>query len=470
MADLELYHIDPTKPFVLRTDASDYAVGAVLEQFPLVKGMPELADIKPGASIPVAFMSRKLTTGQRQKWDTRDKETYAIVSALDKWAPYILDNQVLILTDHKILQSWYEEYVAGVGPQGRRARWHAKLNNFRLEVVHVPGAKNEVGDALSRWAYPASQGYKDVSWHGTAADASEMQQQIAREREEERECPKAIHPTHIDQGPSCTIIPSENGKELALVQLFFSSSSPSANISVTTRSQSKKVQVQDPTPHSTVTHTQQDQTDTPAPPITIPSPPIISSSPVPSAAAASGDPPRETDREGEGNIFAIDWGSHYENCPKFGPVWQEIQVGDSWPQGFRVQDGKLLKDGVWCVPESLIGRVLQAQHSVSGHIGGERLLREASRHYQFSDPEKARIFAGQMQRTCGFCQAGEHPHQPLHLKVVPTPIPPHIMASVSIDLFVMPEVEFEGKIFNVLQHVWIGIVAGWWQPSVVPKG
>jgi hypothetical protein len=73
VADLELYHIDPAKPFVLRTDASDYAVGAVLEQFPLVEGIPDLADVKPGASIPVAFMSRKLTTGQRQTWDTRNK-------------------------------------------------------------------------------------------------------------------------------------------------------------------------------------------------------------------------------------------------------------------------------------------------------------------------------------------------------------------------------------------------------------
>ena len=57
------------------------------EQYPGIEGMPDLADIKAGASVPVGFMSRKPTDGQRLRWDTRDKETYAVVSALDKWAP-----------------------------------------------------------------------------------------------------------------------------------------------------------------------------------------------------------------------------------------------------------------------------------------------------------------------------------------------------------------------------------------------
>ena len=63
-------------------------------------------------------MSRKLAGGQRTRWDTRDKETYAVVSALNKWASYIGYNTVLVLTDHKILESWYNEHVAGLGPVG----------------------------------------------------------------------------------------------------------------------------------------------------------------------------------------------------------------------------------------------------------------------------------------------------------------------------------------------------------------
>ena len=44
-----LHLVDPDRGFVLRTDASDYAVGAVLEQVP-----------DDGRHVPVAFWSRVL--------------------------------------------------------------------------------------------------------------------------------------------------------------------------------------------------------------------------------------------------------------------------------------------------------------------------------------------------------------------------------------------------------------------------
>ena len=121
---LELHHVDTSKPFVLRTDASDYAIGAALEQFPDVQGMPTNQDIqKPGAARAVAFMSRKLTKGQSTRWDTRDRETYAIISALDKWASWIGFQPVLVLTYHKTLESCHNEaFSATTGPTGRRAR------------------------------------------------------------------------------------------------------------------------------------------------------------------------------------------------------------------------------------------------------------------------------------------------------------------------------------------------------------
>ena len=64
---LQLYHVDVTKPFVLRTDASDYAIGATLEQFPTLEGEPTLEDLKRHKPVAVAFMSRKLTSGQRKR-------------------------------------------------------------------------------------------------------------------------------------------------------------------------------------------------------------------------------------------------------------------------------------------------------------------------------------------------------------------------------------------------------------------
>ena len=57
-----LHLMDPNRGFVLRTDASDYAVGAVLEQV-----------LDDQRHVPVAFWSRVLAEGQRRTWTPREK-------------------------------------------------------------------------------------------------------------------------------------------------------------------------------------------------------------------------------------------------------------------------------------------------------------------------------------------------------------------------------------------------------------
>ena len=64
LGQLGLFLVDPDRGFVLRTDSSDYAVGAVLEQ---------IRD--DGSHVPVAFWSRILAEGQRRTWTAREKET-----------------------------------------------------------------------------------------------------------------------------------------------------------------------------------------------------------------------------------------------------------------------------------------------------------------------------------------------------------------------------------------------------------
>ena len=108
---LRLWLINPDKGFVLRKDASDYAVGAALEQ---VKD--------DGTNVPVAFWSRVLAPGQRRTWTPREKETYTIICALCKWAGHIGVRPVVVCTDHQSLQSWHTEHVdTPSSPASRRA-------------------------------------------------------------------------------------------------------------------------------------------------------------------------------------------------------------------------------------------------------------------------------------------------------------------------------------------------------------
>ena len=161
------------RSFYLRTDASKYAVGAVLEQ----------QDSETRAHYPLAFWSRKLSPRQMQ-WSPREQETYTIICALRKYQSWIGTTRVEVLTDHCSLEYWSTEHVNTVsGPAGRRARWHDFLSLFDLHVAYLPGNYNTVADALSRWAYPASEACLSTNIHGTEQDRGLVIEWDAEERQ-----------------------------------------------------------------------------------------------------------------------------------------------------------------------------------------------------------------------------------------------------------------------------------------------
>ena len=87
---LSLHLLDRNTGFMLRTDASENVVKAVLE---LVQGY--------GSHVPVAFSSRILAARQLQMWTPREKEAYTTVCALRKWAGQIALQPVTVCTDHQ---------------------------------------------------------------------------------------------------------------------------------------------------------------------------------------------------------------------------------------------------------------------------------------------------------------------------------------------------------------------------------
>jgi hypothetical protein len=122
---------DPNKAIEVVTDASGFALGAVLLQ----EGMP------------VAYESRKLNVHERN-YSVSDKELLAVKHALVTWRHYLLHRKFKVITDHRPNVT-LQQCKSLADASGRRARWAELLQQYNIEWCYAPGATN-MADALSR--------------------------------------------------------------------------------------------------------------------------------------------------------------------------------------------------------------------------------------------------------------------------------------------------------------------------------
>jgi hypothetical protein len=136
--DLVLAHPIFGKPFILRTDASNYGVGAVLSQID-----------ESGAERVVSFASKVLDKAQIN-YTTSEKECYAIVYSLEKFREYLEGHEFVLQTDNKALT-----YLESMRNSNQRLmRWSWKLQEWSPYIQYIKGRDNVVADYLSR--YPGS--------------------------------------------------------------------------------------------------------------------------------------------------------------------------------------------------------------------------------------------------------------------------------------------------------------------------
>ena len=124
---------DFEKEFVLYTDASGYALGAVLSQ----KGKDEKEHV-------IAYASKSLTKAE-QNYSTTELECYAVIWGIEKFHHYLAGRKFKVVTDHYALK-WLQTAAL----KGRRARWILRLQPYDFEVVYKEGRKHKNADTLSR--------------------------------------------------------------------------------------------------------------------------------------------------------------------------------------------------------------------------------------------------------------------------------------------------------------------------------
>ena len=128
-----LAYPDVEKTFILDTDASKGAVGAVLSQ------------VHDGVERPVAYYSKTLNIHEQRYCITR-KEMVAVVYATRKFKAYLWGQSVKLRTDNAAVSFMLHLKE----PEGQLARWVEELSAYDLQLEHRAGRSHNNADAMSR--------------------------------------------------------------------------------------------------------------------------------------------------------------------------------------------------------------------------------------------------------------------------------------------------------------------------------
>ena len=130
-----LTHPKPGAPLCLVTDASDKAVGAILQQR------------LDGIWQPISFFSKKLKPAET-RYSAFDRELLAVYLAIKHFRHLVEGQQFYVLTDHKPLVYALSSRSDRASP--RQVRHLDYILQFTSDIRHIRGVDNTVADALSR--------------------------------------------------------------------------------------------------------------------------------------------------------------------------------------------------------------------------------------------------------------------------------------------------------------------------------
>ena len=131
-----LAYPDYDRPFRVYTDASSFALGAVLCQE------------QSGQERVICYAGRALSK-QEQNYGITELECLALVFAIKKFDCYLRFTSFTAYVDHAALK-WL---LSLKEPTGKFARWVALIQSYNFEIVYRPGSSHGNADGVSRRTY-----------------------------------------------------------------------------------------------------------------------------------------------------------------------------------------------------------------------------------------------------------------------------------------------------------------------------
>ena len=155
-------------PFVIDTDASETALGAVLLQ------------IIDGEERPVSFESRVLSKTE-VNYATTKRESLGIVQAMQWFRPYVYGSHCIVRTDHASLQWLFRQNADGM-----TFLMIEKMQEYNYRIVHRPGEKHCNPDGLSRRPNekPEWKGGEEEELRGQIAEFQTMEKALGGAQED----------------------------------------------------------------------------------------------------------------------------------------------------------------------------------------------------------------------------------------------------------------------------------------------
>ena len=135
-----LVYPDPSKPYVLFTDASKYAWSCVLTQ----ESTHTFDEKEVKVLHPISYQSG-LFKGAQLNWACLTKEVYAIYMSIKKLDYYLVDADITLRSDHLPLK----KFLAKNTLNSKVNNWAVDILPFKITFEYIKGIKNTLADTMS---------------------------------------------------------------------------------------------------------------------------------------------------------------------------------------------------------------------------------------------------------------------------------------------------------------------------------